>query len=458
MVIGWIAGGVGVVGLVLALVGWRGTVVQRDDTGGKVRRKRWFVLGGGLLIAAAGSTAVAVPGMRQTPLLRAMPTDVLIAGASVVPRSWLLDPVSFSDTLMGRTAGDALNRRMLTDAQKLRLTRRIDGMLAEQESLEEFARLAQARPRWRHEGVPLSDEARLVLLELLARQMETDPEYDVSESDDVLRGLDNAIGGFGTVAADGFRKPTPVEAVVLDRFLSAAASFPIDDGGVGSVAAAMPATYMQVFGPWFPTGTPLLLRWANEQEMGFAKRSQRAAAAIASITLAGVWDEEYRDRAAGLMRSENEAVAFSACLLRIHDDELAQVYRPILLDIARTDHREYVFLGAVNSLLQMEPHDRELYELLKGRFTTAVETRGQIVRSAMRFPASMVRPDVELYLDMTAQAEGKHQAQMASGMMYLHRTLEDVDAVAAEHVLEAGRRYAVSEDEHVSMSAFWAEE
>ncbi|MEO0629703.1 MAG: hypothetical protein AAFY46_03120 [Planctomycetota bacterium] len=287
--------------------------------------------------------------------------------------------------------------------------------------------------------------------------METDPTYDVSASSDVLRGLSNASAGFGTVVTDGFRTPTPDEATVIDRFLAAAASLPIDHQGVGSVAASVSATNIELLGPWFPEGTALLLQWTNEQEMGFSKRSQRASAAIASLTLAGVWDEEYRDITSGLMRSDNDAVAFAACLLRIHEDRFAMAYRPVLMEIARSDEREYVFMAAASSLVQMDAMDRELYELLKVRGTVAQETRGQVYRTAMRFPAPYVRPDVDLFLDVVAAAEGKQQAQMVGGMMYLHRTLEQADPAAAERVLAAGRGYAESKDENVRQSAFWAE-
>lgn len=359
--------------------------------------------------------------------------------------------------MMGRTAGDALNRRALSDTQRRGLTKRIDAMLTREDSLESYAQLAHARPVWRHDGVPLSDDARLHLLQLWARRIETDPTYDVSASSDVLRGLSNANAGFGTVVADGFRTPTPDEAFVIDRFLAAAASLPIDDEGVGSVAASVLATNIELLGPWFPEGTALLLRWANEQERDFSKRSQRASAAIASLTLAGVWDEEYRDIAAGLMRSDNDAVAFAACLLRIHEDRFAMAYRPVLMEIARSEDREYVFVAAANSLVQMNAMNRELYELLKAGGTVARETRGQVYRTAMRFPAPYVRPDIDQYLDVVAAAEGKQQAQMVGGMMYLHRTLEEADPAAAERVLAAGRGYAESVDEDVRQSAFWAE-
>ncbi|MEO1534480.1 MAG: hypothetical protein AAFS11_02835 [Planctomycetota bacterium] len=454
MLIGWIAGGVGVIGLGLMAFAWRGRRIAASPKPGRCRR---VVFGVGAIVAIAGAVGVLVPSARNTPLLRVMPTDVLIAWAEVIPRSWLLDPISIDDAMLGRTAGEALNRRPLSDTQKRTLTKRIDAMLTREDSLEGIAMLAHARPLWQHEGVPLSDETRLHVLDLWAQQMETDPTYDVSASSDVLRGLSNANAGFGTVVADGFRTPTQDEAFVIDRFLAAAASLPIDHEGVGSVAASVSATNIELLGPWFPEGTALLLRWANEQERDFSKRSQRASAAIASLTLAGVWDEEYRDIAAGLMRSDNDAVAFAACLLRIHEDRFAMAYRPVLMEIARSEDREYVFVAAASSLVQMGAMDRELYELLKAKGTVARETRGQVYRTAMRFPAPFVGPDIDLFLDVVAAAEGKQQAQMVGGMMYLHRTLEQADPAGAERVLAAGREYAESEDENVRQSAFWAE-
>lgn len=88
MLIGWIAGGVGVIGLGLMALGWRGLRVAASP---KRRRRQWIVLGVGAVVAIMGVVGAAVPSVRNTPLLRVMPTDVLIVGAGVIPRSWLLD-------------------------------------------------------------------------------------------------------------------------------------------------------------------------------------------------------------------------------------------------------------------------------------------------------------------------------------------------------------------------------
>ncbi len=328
MTIGWIAGAIGLAGLGLTALALHG---RRGVGPAAPRRRMWLTFVVGALITITSIVCVSIPSFRKAPLLAVMPTDVLIAAAEVIPRPWLYEPLPRGALFFGSVDGDALNQRKLSDAQKRKLTQKIDAMLARQESLEAFGELSAARPMWDANGVPLSDEARLTLLDLLATRVNIEPEYDPEQDFDGFLDLLGLVGaGFGSGASEGFREPDHAESAVVYRFIEAITTVPIEDAERGSITRV--AIWMQLLGPWFLEAVPTLLEWSKQAD-GESARTILADAAILTLTQTGAWSTDVRDIAIGLMRSDNERIATIACMTPLPEDEVARVYESTLREV-----------------------------------------------------------------------------------------------------------------------------
>ena len=211
------------------------------------RRKRKIVLALGTALALLGGSGLMMPSVRNEPVVKYVPTDVLIAGVGWWPRSWVWEDTTTEDfswddrkyTVAGRT---------LSVKQEDKLWERVDSLIASAKSLESVNYWLDFKWKdtWKSD---LSDRARLNVLRLLTKELNSgNIDHDWNEYgfgiSDVLS------GGVRRHAEKGYRVPDSSERAIIDAYIKAvgdAKELMPDESSVDDVASLYAC-----LGTWMP--------------------------------------------------------------------------------------------------------------------------------------------------------------------------------------------------------------
>lgn len=264
----WFCGALFGIGCVLALIGlWgkriAGTFCKRcrydigslksdrcpecgsetDSSVQSYRVRRKFVLITGLLILVCGAAGITTPGVRNQPVLRYIPTRVLIAGMDWFPENWIHPTHKFYSE---RWYDHALVNRTLTPEHYTAIASKTDSILADAVSLGDLDRWLGFRRQHISRSKPISDDARIGVLRVITESLQ-------DTSDDELRLRQDEYLGLSVLVVTSSTEfiPVPHEATgVVSEFITEVER--AQTGSQPALTSNTTAALYSVLGPWLP--------------------------------------------------------------------------------------------------------------------------------------------------------------------------------------------------------------